>query len=568
MLQFDYSLGVCYMKYENYFSLIEEVTIANSAKTALGLKTSLGWNEFTYKGLGLLSRKLACYLIDNLKIQKGERLAILSESRPEYGACVFGSVLAGLTTVPLDNKLTIYELKSILSDCEPTILLISSSNIEKGLELQKSIPSIKYLMMMEKFDESKIPYNLYNLPGNYETAWRRRPLRDTAFIIYTSGTTGAPKGVEISYKNMLAQMHDLRSVLKQLLANQRSYRMLSILPMNHLFELTVGFFTFLNHGFSIYYAKSLKPADILDIMTEKQIEFMITVPAFLKLFKTSIESELSKKSLPIQMMFKFCYEISRFLPICVRKLLFKSIHQKFGGKFFGCITGGAPLDPKVGQFFERIGIVVYQGYGLSEASPVVAVNRGKYQDIKSVGPVMPSLEAKVDESTGELMLKGPSIMKGYYKRPELTNEVINAEGWLHTGDIAKIDEHGLIFITGRIKNMIVLSGGKKVFPEEIESVLEQSPNFAEVCVMGIKKSGGEKDGCEEIVAVIVPRQICIDRYEDIKELEHAITNEVKTLSLRLATYKRPTRIIVKTEQLPKTTTNKLKRKEIKEMIAV
>ena len=557
------------MKYENVFSLLEEITIKNSEKVSLGIKSRYGWNEVTYKGLGLLSRRLAAYLINDLGIEKGEKLAILSESKPEYGACVFASVLAGLTTVPLDNKLTIYELESILTNCEPTVLLVSSANYQKAIDLKNKVKSIKYIILMESSsnEDVEIP-SLYSLPEVYEAKWRRRPLSATAFIIYTSGTTGNPKGVEVSYKNMLAQMHDLRIALKQILPANTEMRMLSILPMNHLFELTVGFFVFLNHGFSIYYPQSLKPKDIMDVMSEKKLKFMITVPAFLKLLKSSIESELSKKSIIVQSLFKICYALAKFMPLKDRRKLFSSIHDKFGGEFFGCITGGAPLDIGVGEFFERIGIKVHQGYGLSETCPVVAVNRGKYQDMRSVGPVLSSYDAKVDPATGELMLKGPSVMKGYYKQEALTNEVIESDGWLHTGDIAKIDpKTKLIYITGRIKNMIVLSGGKKVFPEEIESVLETSTNFAEVCVCGMKRTFGEKDGCEEIAVVIVPTTDYASKFSEIDNLETAITNEVKYLSARLAPYKRPIKIIVRTENLPRTTTRKLKRNEIKKMLA-
>ncbi len=556
------------MKYENVFSLLEKITILNNEKISLGMKSKWGWNEFTYKGLGLLSRRLASYLINDLQIEKGERLAILSESKPEYGACVFGSVLAGLTTVPLDNKLTIYELESILSNCEPTVILTSSANIEKAKTLKSKISSIKYIILMESSSDenSEIP-SLYSIPENYNAKWRRRPLNATAFIIYTSGTTGNPKGVEITFKNMLSQMYDLQIALKEILP-PGDMRMLSILPMNHLFELTVGFFTFLNHGFSIYYTQSLKPKDILDVMVEKKIKFMITVPAFLKLLKTSIENEISKKPKLVQLIFNLSFKFAKLLPMKYRKVLFSQIHKKFGGEFFGCISGGAPLDPIVGEFFTRIGIKIYQGYGLSETSPVVAVNRGKVQDIKSVGPALNSFEAKIDENTGELMLKGPAVMKGYYKRDDLTLEVINNDGWLHTGDIAHIDKKSkLIYITGRIKNMIVLSGGKKVFPEEIESVLEQSPNFAEVCVMGMKRNFGEKDGCEEIVAIVVPSDEYSKRFKNNKkELEAAITNEVKYLSNRLAPYKRPIKIIVRNDNLPRTTTRKLKRTEIKKIL--
>jgi len=554
------------MKYEFLFSLFDKITEKNGTKTALGMRSKWGWSEFTYKGLNLLAMRLGAYLINDLKLEKGERLTILSESKPEYAACVFGSVLAGLTTVPLDNKLTIYELESILSNCEPSIMLCSSANIQKALTLREKIPSLKHIILMDAdlLDNNEIP-SIYSIPENYKAKWRRSSLNSTALIIYTSGTTGAPKGVQTTYKNVLTQMYDIKDVFKEIMP-KKDVRLLSILPMNHLFEFTVGFVAMLNHGYSIYYTKSLKPKDIIETMKEKKISFMITVPAFLKLIKTSVEADLRKRPKFNQLLFKLRYEFARFLPLKARRIWFKSVHKMLGGRFYGCISGGAPLDEAVGEFFERIGIGVYQGYGLSETSPVISLcMNGKYHDIKSVGPILKSYEAKIDPNTGELLVKGPSVMKGYYKQEELTKTVITEDGWLHTGDMAEI-KNDLLYITGRIKNMIVLSGGKKVFPEEVENVLGDSPNFAEVCVMGMAREFGEKDGCEEIVTVIVPNEDFANKYSDDKELEKAVRAEVKALSARLASYKRPVKIIVRRDSLPKTTTNKLKRKEIKELI--
>ena len=555
------------MKYENVFSLLEEITVKYNDKTALGMKTSEGWNELSYNELGVLSRRLGSYFINELKIEKDERVAVLSESKPEYGVCVFGNVLAGLITVPLDNKLTIYELESILSNCEPKVLLASKANYDRAMELKNKISSIEHVIFMDRLESDEYK-SLYSLSEAVDTKWRRRPLNSTAFIIYTSGTTGAPKGVETTFKNMLAQMHDLKIVMKEIGLSGKDTRILSILPINHLFELTVGFFTFLNHGFSIYYPKSLKPKDVSEIMNDKRITFMIAVPAFLRLIKSSIENEVSKKSKFSQLIFHMSYKIARFLPYKVRRYLFRSIHTSFGIKFSGCLSGGAPLDIKTARFFQTVGIKVYQGYGLSEASPVVSITRGKNQDLESVGPLLDSFEAKIDEQTGELIVKGPSIMKGYYKRPDLTSDVITEDGWLHTGDIATIDDKGSIYITGRIKNMIVLSGGKKVFPEEVEAVLEKSPKFEEICVTGVTKTGGEKDGYEEIAAVIVPKdELCSELNGDEKKIESVVLDEVKTLSKRLAHYKRPVKIIIKREKLPRTSTNKVKRKVVKEMIS-
>lgn len=555
------------LKQKNVLSLLEDKTNAFNDRVALGMKTAMGWKEFTYKGLGLLSRKLAWHLINELQVKKGDRLAILSESKPEYGACVFASILAGMTTVPLDVKLTKYELKSILSDCEPVVMLVSQSHIQTALDLQKELPSLKYILVMDEPSYNLGLTSIYELPNNYDSKWRHRSAKSTVFIIYTSGTTGSPKGVEITFKNMMSQLDDLGDALEAILPD-RHCTILSILPMNHLFEMTVGFSTFLNFGFSVYYTQSLKPKDILTIMKEKQVDFMIVVPAFLKLLKTSIEAELNNSSKSSRSMFKAMYAAAKFIPFySIKKLMFKQIHDKFGGHFIGCISGGAPLDIEVGKFFERIGIKVYQGYGLSEASPVVSINTDKRRELASVGKPLKTFTAKVDSETGELILKGPAVMKGYHNQPEMTASVIDSDGWLHTGDIAKIDKDGHIFITGRIKNMIVLSGGKKVFPEEVEAVLEKSSYFAEVCVLGISRTFGAKDGTEEIAAVIVPADELISKYDD-ETLDKLIRSEVKTLSGRLTAYKRPVNIIISKNPLPRTATRKVKRKEVKELVKI
>lgn len=551
----------------NILSLLEDKTYDYQDRVALGIKTSLGWKEFTYKGIGLLSRKLATYLINDLQLKKGERLAILSESKPEYGACVFASVMAGLITVPLDVKLTKYELKSILSDCSPSVILASQEYIEKAIDLQNEINSIKHIIVIDEPSYNLSLPCLYTLPNNYEGKWRHRSSKSTALIIYTSGTTSSPKGVEISFKNMFSQLEDTETIIPKFLDISKGASILSILPMNHLFELTIGFSAFLYWGLSVYYTQSLKPKDILSIMREKSVNFMIVVPAFLKLLKIGIENEIANSSKTSQMAFKIMYNIAKRIPSYkIRKFMFRKIHDKFGGKFNGCISGGAPLDLSVADFFETIGIKIYQGYGLSETSPVVSVNVGRRRDLASVGRPLKSFEAKIVQNTGEIILKGPSVMKGYYKRPDLTAEVLEADGWLHTGDIGRIDKDGHIYITGRIKNMIVLSGGKKVFPEEVEAVLEKSPYFSEVCVVGTTHSGGAKDGTEDIAAIIVPNDNLIKKITEEKELNRIIRDEVKLLSNQLAPYKRPIHIAVIKEPLPKTTTRKIKRKEVKELI--
>lgn len=545
--------------YPNLLCFLEEKTQSMKNSIALGLNTKVGWKELTYSGINILSKNLAGYLVE-IGVQKGDRISIISESSVEWAPVLFASVLAGSTLVPIDIKLTIYEMKSILSNCLPKVLLVSNKFIEHAQKLKEEISSIEEIIVINETSAHKEYKTIYEMKTASRAIWRHRGLNKTGLIIYTSGTTGNPKGVEITYKNMLSQVKGISKCFPL----KRDEKLLSILPMNHLFELSVGFLTFLNLGVTIYYPQNLKPEHIFELLREKQISFMVVVPAFLKLIKTEIESDLNKKSDLYKFFFKLRYEISKYIPSYhLRRWLFHNITNQLGGKFKGCISGGAPLDLKVADFISRIGIHVYEGYGLSEASPVVSMSTKQYNKKGYVGKALDGVTIRIDKETGELMVQGDNVMKGYYNQPELTAEVIE-NGWLHTGDIAEIDEQGFLKITGRIKNMIVLSGGKKVFPEEVESVIEKSPMLQEVCVVGGIKKGGQKDGTEYVVAVVVPKTEIME--QEGENTEKAVYSEVMKISQRLATYKRPSRVVVSKTPLPRTATSKIKRKEVKKMI--
>lgn len=553
---------------ENILSFLKNQTDKFQDRIALGMKNKYGWQEYTYQGLGLMSQKIASYLIDELKVKREEKIAIISESKVEFGAVFFASIIAGTTLVPLDIKLTHHEITSILSNCEPTIAFVSKKYFNLIKEIKDKLPSIKNIILIDDVEDETYT-NIYKLPEKYRKHFRHRNLDSCALIIYTSGTTGNPKGVQTTFRNLMSQVMDLKYGMDRIFKNNEKINILSILPMNHLFELSFGFCAFLNLGYSIYYTQTLRPNDVLSTMRAKKIKFMCTVPSFFKMLKMQFEIELSKQSKIKQLLFNFNYHyLAKFFPFeGLKKVLFKEIHSKFGNEFYGFCSGGAPMDLDMGKYFNRIGIKVFQGYGLSEASPVVTFSMDKKTDIRSVGYLLNSFQAKIDKETGELMVKGPAVMKGYYKQQELTDEVITKDGWLHTGDIAKIDRKGQVFITGRIKNMIVLAGGKKVFPEEVESIMANSPLCQECCALSLTRQQGEKKGTEEVALVVVPRGELYEKYDE-KTVENMLTMEAKKRALHLCQYKRPTAIFVNREELPKTATKKIKRREVRELISV
>ena len=553
---------------DNVLSFLQDKTNEYGSRIALGMRSSFGWSEFTYQGLSNLAKKIASYLLYDLQIKKEEHVAILSESRIEFGAAFFASVIAGSTFIPLDIKLTEHELISIMSNCNPTTIFVSNNYLKTVLKIKETVTSIKNIILLDDTHEGSDYISIYNLPdnNNQKPKFRQRGLNSTALIIYTSGTTGKPKGVQTTFRNILAQIKDIKIEMNRIFKEGEHINTLSILPMNHLFEFTASFSTFLSLGYSIYYTKSLRPKDVLSVMRDKEITFMCTVPSFFKMLKMQFEADVAKKTKFKRFLYdiKFHY-IAKFLPFMpLKKLLFRDIHAEFGNKFYGFLSGGAPLDLDMAKYFNRIGIKVHQGYGLSEASPVVTYGLRKGVDIKSAGTLLESFEAKIDPETGELLVKGPAVMKGYYKQEELTREVIEPDGWLHTGDIAYINKKGEVFITGRIKNMIVLPGGKKVFPEEIEAVMDESDLIKEVCALSVKKQSGEKKGTEEVAIVAVPKEELYEKYDD-ETVKKLVTADIKKLSQKLSQFKRPTNIIVSKQELPKTATKKVKRKEVKEL---
>ena len=547
--------------HSNFLDLMQEKSDIYGQVKALTLKTKDGYKELSYLEISRKAKKFANYLIETVGVQRGDRIAIICESRPEFSIGMFGSIQTGAITVPLDVKLTVPEHTHILNDCNPQILLCSSHYLEHAIEVKNNVPSIEHIFVLD--DEGELAKDNCLLVSSLEAdiekdLGRPRTLDETALIVYTSGTTGNPKGVMITFGNIYSQLRDFEYMFKLTHDNT----LLSILPLNHLLELDCGFFGMLYMGAKVVYIKSLNPKELTSTMKEKGITNMIVVPLVAKMLKNSIDKQIKKQPQSAQKAFKVLYALAKFAPRKVRRLMFKSVIDGLGGKLECFICGGAPLEDNVAEFFEKIGIPVFQGYGLTETSPTISTNRYGHSKIGTVGQALPSVMVKIADN-GEILATGPNVMQGYYNKPEMTKEVIDEEGWFHTGDIGEIDKQGFIKITGRIKNMIVLGGGKKIFPEEVEAVLETSELIKEVCVMSLTIKSGNKAGTEEVGAIICPSDDLQEKTDE--EIQVELEAEVKKLSdANLAPYKAPTVIVLHRDELPKTSTRKVKRKDLKE----
>lgn len=532
-------------------------------RTALCIKEGDEWRGLTYQELQERSMQLASYLVE-LGINRGDRIALLCESKPEWGVNLFGSWRSGATVVPLDVKLTSSELYNILSDCNPRVVLTSAKHLEVIKELQGRIPSIEHIFLTDDDADNTEYKRVLDLKPTKTSPGVERQYQEVALFVYTSGTTGNPKGVMTTFSNLIFQVDSF----KEMVGLNENDRALSILPLNHLLELTAGFLGILNQGGMVCFCHSIQPRELIKIMKEKQITGMIGVPLFFKSIKSAIEREVRKRGEDAVEKFDKGLEQAAKLPFFERPILFHDVHDELGGKIRFFVSGGAPLELEVGQFFDRLGFHLVQGYGLTETSPVISTNTLKHNRLGSVGQPLKGLEVKIDkkeptDESGEIITRGPHIMQGYYKREEMTREVIDQDGWFHTGDLGYLDKDNYLFISGRLKNLIVLGGGKKIVPEEVESVLAVAPSIKELCVLGRKSSDGFKEGQEEVCAVAVPQdQVAADCNGDLAAIEKQIKKEFDALGENLAPYKRPTRLYVHLEDLPKTATRKVKRQDL------
>jgi len=522
------------------------------------------WKETTYTQLDRDVTRVSDYLISQ-GIVRADRIAILSESRPEWSVAFFASIRCGAVVVPIDVRLTESELASILADSEPRVIFVSSKLLDTARRLQEEADWSLSLIVLDGLEAKDSCRAMATLQSPANSDGVERDYDETALIVYTSGTTGAPKGVMVTFRNLAYQVMNFECVMK---LTSRDV-LLSMLPMNHLLELTCGLLGVLYAGGSICYCETLFPHEIAEIMRTKKVTAMITVPIFLKMLKASIEREIQKSGPASRRLFATAFRVVprrgfRF----VKKMVFSGIHKRFGNRLKNFISGGASLEPEVLDCFERIGVPIYLGYGLTETSPVVSVNTPKANRVGSVGRPLAGVRVRIQQdderNDGEILTAGPHVMKGYYRRPDLTASVIDPAGWFHTGDLGRIDEDGFLYITGRIKNVIILSSGKKVNPDEVEAVISRSEFIKEVCIVGSVSSDGLTAGTEEVCAIVVPNEKALRESMDIDEVIFA---EVRRLYKELAPYKRPSRICVRLEDLPKTTTRKVKRAVLLEWLA-
>lgn len=558
--------------YKTVLEMVENSCKKFAKKIIMQIKRNGVYQKFTYEefwdNINLIARGLRKSFF-----LPGERAGVYGENRPEWGMSYLGITKAGGIVVPLDAQLSTAELEFISNHSRIRFIFTSSRYLDNVKEIFRAVKSLKKIICMDDIKEERhvLPFSKFLQKGKsyrFPLLHKVKP-NDILAILYTSGTTGTAKGVMLTQKNVISDVE----LCSQMILFDEKDTFLSVLPIHHSFECTTGFILPLYAGSAITYAESLKSRNILDNIRETNVTLMLGVPLLFEKLYLGILKAVKEKPLPVRLIFSTSMGIVKAVKKIagkkIGKKVFHSLREKAGlkaMKYF--ISGGGPLRPDVACGFDNLGLTILQGYGLTETSPVVTVSTIKYMNYRSIGLPLPEVEIKINEpdekGIGEILVKGPIVMKGYYKNKKATKEIIK-KGWLYTGDLGFIDKTGFVYITGRKKNVIVTQGGKNIFPEEIEEKLNVSHFILESMAYGLPVSAQDKG--EKVSVIIVPAYESIDEHgrrvgihfnSEIK-VENLISHEVKKVNSKLASYKKITGFKIHREELIKTSTRKIKR---------
>ncbi len=521
------------------------------------------WKSITYSAFASDSKAIASCLIKT-GINKADRIAIFSENRHEWCASYLGIVMAGAIAVPIDSQLNSESVRNLLIDSESRTIFFSSKTEANVNEAAAGMDIKKINIDSPDFKE---------ICGFKETVrYPETSPEDIASIIYTSGTTGIPKGVMLTHRNFCS---DADALIKAGVIT-KSDNVLSLLPLYHTYPFMSTFLVPLFLGAAITYSPSLKGPDITASMKDNGVTILVGVPQLLEMIRNGIMDKFKKLPAPAPLLMRTLLKVSGSLRkktgINISKAILKPVHNALGNRFGFFASGGARLDPEVMKDLEALGFTVLEGYGLTETSPVVTFNPINKRKPGSIGKPLPSAEIKIispsDGSVlglmkeGEIAIRGPMVMKGYYKNPAATEQAIR-DNYFFSGDLGYIDRDGYLFITGRIKEVIVLGSGKNIYPEEVEKEYSKIPLIKEICVLGLE----EKGRIEALHAIIVP-DIDYARQQQTGNINEALGWDLSRISGKLPPYMRIKGFTLYSEPLPRTPLGKLRRFMIKDLVKV
>ena len=498
-----------------------------------------------YKGISYKEMKeetdLFAYGLVELGLKKNDSVALISENRPEWVYADFAMQLLGIINVPLYPSLTSDSIQYILNDSEAKAIIVSSGfQLNKVLKIIKNCKHLKQIIIFNEHEDEDGKEKIFTFKEVQEKGKDRKNKNpqlliktsgeikenDVCTIIYTSGTTGEPKGVILTHKNIISNVNAALIIFPI----TKDDIFLSFLPLCHIFERMAGYYTALAAGCTIYYAESIEK--VATNLQEAKPTLMTSVPRLFERIQSRIIKNVESQSVTKQKIFYWALEIGRqfiaakkkgSVPIALGakhriadKLVFKKLRERTGGRLRFFISGGAALSRELGEFFEAAGIQIVEGYGLTESSPVIAANRPDDYKFGTVGKPLPGVEVKI-ASDGEILARGPNIMKGYFKKKKETEETV-IDGWLHTGDIGVFDSDGFLMITDRKKHLFKTSAGKYIAPTPIENIFLTSKYIDQFVLIGDRRTF--------LSALIVPDYEALKEFADAHKIPYTDESEL------------------------------------------
>ncbi len=551
--------------FEDFRIMTENVADKYPDRIAYSFKENPHSKEVTKKTFSQTRRDIVA--LGTGLVAEGVRekhIAIVGEASYEWVISYYASMSIGAVTVPIDKELPVEDMLSIVESAECDFVAYSSVIDSKIKEIKEQLPHITYICMSKTTSLEgtlmldDIAHNGQKLVNNGDNTYYDYSLDPDklASIVFTSGTTGKGKGVMLTQTNIVSDM------TQGMYNFQITPKTLCVLPPHHTFGSTVNFVGHYAQGSEVYISSGLKY--ILSELKEQQPTHLILVPLFVETFYKRIWATAEKqgKDKLLRAMIKASNGM-RKVGIDMRKTLFSSVTDAFGGKLEMIICGGAALNQDIIDTFEGIGITILNGYGITECAPLISCNRNEYRKKGSVGTPIIGERVKIlnpdENGEGEICVKGPNVMMGYYKNPEATAAAFDSDGFFKTGDFGKLDSEGWIYITGRLKNLIILSNGKNVYPEEIETDIQGIYGVNEVVVYeGLKSDGTSKD-C--IVAEIYPDFDGLKNH-GIVDAQKYFKDNIQKINANAPSYKKVQIVKVRNEEFPKNTSKKIVRFKI------
>ena len=578
---------------DNLLMAVERHVESKASKAALVEKANGSWRSISYAEFWEKVENFAAGL-SGLGVGEGSRVALMSTNRPEWPVSDLAIQSLGAVTVPIYPTLETGQVAHILSDSEARVLIVENGELlERVKEVRDRVQDLRFVVIKGEVvagDEGVLGFAEVEKTGRekpvegWEEGWRSLGRDDAATVIYTSGTTGLPKGAVLTHGNILSNLEGIVEALPM----REDDIYLSFLPLSHVLERTSGQFLALTMGSTTYYAESIEK--VPENLREVKPTVMLSVPRLYEKMYDRVMERISSGPPLRQRLFhaaladgKRRYEIEkeggkigRGLELRLRlwdRLVFGKLKEAVGGRARFFTAGGAKLSSEIGQFFYAAGIKIVEGYGLTETSPVISCNRLEKMRFGTVGPPIHNVEVKISEE-GEILTRGPHVMQGYLNNEKATAEVFAEDGWFRTGDVGEIDDHGYLKVTDRAKNLIVLSTGKNVAPQPIETSIVAAPHVSQAVLIG--------DGRKYVSALLVPdydavrkstgRDDTNDQLSEDAQVRSLLEKELEEATRQFAGYERPKKFALLTEELSQdrgelTPTLKVKLRVVKENYA-